>query len=105
MTGRVPAYTSSLALRSDPIVDLDRHELHGGFACAAHWDVGFVAIVGSDVEFAASDESEDVRWFATNALPENVPSSFPARIPAVLNAVTGTASHQPRGPEHSDTRK
>lgn len=82
---------AELALRSDAIVDLDRHELHGGFACAAHWDVGFVAIAGSDVEFAPSDESEDVRWFATNALPEDVPSNFPARIAAAVNAVTGGA--------------
>lgn len=83
---------AELTLCSEAIVDLDRHELHGGFACAAHWDVGFVAIAAADVDFATSDESEDVRWFATNALPENVPSSFPARIAAVVNAVTGRAS-------------
>ncbi|MBH0116601.1 NUDIX domain-containing protein [Salinibacterium sp. NG253] len=84
---------AELALRSDAILDLDRHELHGGFACAAHWDVGFVAIAAADVNFAASDESEDVRWFATNALPKNVPSSFPARIAAVVNSIAGRASN------------
>ncbi|CAO1653828.1 NUDIX hydrolase [Salinibacterium sp. NYA9b] len=84
---------AALALHSDSIVDLDRHELHGGFACAAHWDVGFVAIAAADVDFAASDESEDVRWFATNALPENAPDSFPARIGAVLKAVLADAAN------------
>ncbi|MBH0130134.1 NUDIX domain-containing protein [Salinibacterium sp. NK8237] len=96
---------AELTLRSEAIVDLDRHDLHGGFACAAHWDVGFVAIAAADVVFAASDESEDVRWFATNALPGKVPSSFPARIAAVLNAVTGSAADEPRDPEHGETRK
>ncbi|MBH0098050.1 NUDIX domain-containing protein [Salinibacterium sp. NSLL150] len=76
-----------LSLLSDSIVDLDRHELHGGFACAAHWDVGFVALAAADVDFAASDESEDVRWFATNALPAEVPTNFPGRLAAVLKAV------------------
>jgi hypothetical protein len=75
-----------LTLRSNAIVDLDLHEPHGGFACAAHWDVGFVATVAADVIFAASEESEDVRWFPTHSLPENVPGSFPARIAAVLEA-------------------
>ncbi|MGV8858147.1 NUDIX hydrolase [Rhodoglobus sp.] len=74
---------TDLTLRSDVIADLDRHELHGGFACAAHWDVGFVAVAAPDVDFAASEESEDVRWFPTNALPAAVPDNFPARLAAV----------------------
>ncbi|QAV70403.1 NUDIX domain-containing protein [Salinibacterium sp. UTAS2018] len=78
---------ADLTLRSDAIVDLDRHELHGGFACAAHWDVGFVALAAPDVAVAVSDESEDVRWFPTNALPAAVPDNFPARMAAVLGAI------------------
>ncbi|QYH35187.1 NUDIX hydrolase [Salinibacterium sp. M195] len=78
---------SELTLRSAAIADLDRHELHGGFACAAHWDVGFVAIAAADVDFTASDESEDVRWFPTHTLPAEVPDNFPARIAAVLRAI------------------
>ena len=80
-----------LTLRSDAIVDLDRHELHGGFACAAHWDVGFVALAAADTHFAASDESEDVRWFSVHSLPSEVPENFPARIAAVL---AGFAPHE-----------
>ncbi|MEV8252968.1 NUDIX domain-containing protein [Rhodoglobus sp. NPDC076762] len=79
---------ADLTLHSDAIVDLDRHELHGGFSCAAHWDVGFVALAAADVDVAVSDESEAVRWFSTTALPAAVPDNFAARLAAVL-----TASH------------
>ncbi|MGV8851606.1 MAG: NUDIX hydrolase [Rhodoglobus sp.] len=79
---------AELTLRSDAIVDLDRHELHGGFACAAHWDVGFVAIAAPDVDVAVSDESEAVRWFPTNALPAAVPDNFTARLAAALTAAS-----------------
>ena len=78
---------ANLTLRSEAIVDLDRHELHGGFSCAAHWDVGFVALAAADVDVAVSDESEDVRWFPTTALPAEVPDNFAARLAAVLTAV------------------
>jgi len=83
---------ADLTLLSDAIVDLDRHELHGGFACAAHWDVGFVALAAADVDVAVSDESEDVRWFPAHSLPEEVPDNFTARIAAVRKAVSGRTS-------------
>lgn len=69
-----------LALLSDDIVDLDRHELHSGFACAAHWDVGFLAVAPLDAEVVVSDESEDVRWFPIDALPENAAGNFRPRL-------------------------
>ncbi|MGY5319774.1 hypothetical protein ACXA45_11120 [Neomicrococcus lactis] len=75
---------ATLSLLSHDIADLDRHELHGGFSCAAHWDVGFVAVVDPSVSFAASDDSEDVRWFSTGAFSENVASGLPQRIVQVL---------------------
>ena len=71
---------ATLTLLTHDIADLDRHELHGGFSCAAHWDVGYVAVVDPSVSIAVSDESEDVRWFAVDALPENVASGLPQRI-------------------------
>ncbi|PJJ81360.1 ADP-ribose pyrophosphatase YjhB (NUDIX family) [Salinibacterium amurskyense] len=77
----------NLTLRSEAIVDLDRHELHGGFSCAAHWDVGFVALAAADIDVAVSDESEDVRWFPTTALPAELPDNFAARLAASLAAV------------------
>lgn len=72
-----------LVLLSTAIVDLDRHDLHAGFSCEAHWDVGFTAVITPDVEIAVSDESEDVRWFPINELPANVPTGFGARLDRV----------------------
>lgn len=69
-----------LALLSDAIVDLDRHELHGGFSCRAHWDVGFVALARADAAVAVSSESEDVAWFALDALPGAVPDGLARRL-------------------------
>ncbi|MDJ0319898.1 NUDIX domain-containing protein [Pseudarthrobacter sp. PS3-L1] len=72
-----------LVLLSTAIVDLDRHDLHAGFSCEAHWDVGFTAVITPDVEIEVSDESEDVRWFPINELPANVPTGFGARLDRV----------------------
>ncbi|TCK61330.1 NUDIX domain-containing protein [Curtobacterium sp. PhB136] len=76
-----------LELSSSRIVDLDRHDLHGGFSCAAHWDVGFVAVVPRDTETTVSDESDDVRWFPVDALPDALPDGFARRLEGVLSAV------------------
>jgi 8-oxo-dGTP pyrophosphatase MutT (NUDIX family) len=70
-----------LDLLSTTIEDLDRHDLHAGFSCAAHW--GFTAVIAPDVGIAVSDESEDVRWFPINELPTQVPTDFPARLDRV----------------------
>ncbi|MCY1695696.1 NUDIX hydrolase [Curtobacterium sp. SL109] len=75
-----------LDLATPRIVDLDRHDLHGGFACAAHWDVGFVAIARPDVATSVSDESDDVRWFPVDALPASLPPGFADRLAGVLVA-------------------
>ena len=69
-----------LVLLSPAIVDLDRHDLHAGFSCTAHWDVGFAAAITPDAEISVSDESEDVRWFPINDLPTQVPAGFSARL-------------------------
>jgi 8-oxo-dGTP pyrophosphatase MutT (NUDIX family) len=74
---------SDLVLLSTAIVDLDRHDLHAGFSCSAHWDVGFAAVIAPDVETAVSDESEDVRWFPINDLPAQMPTDFSARLDRV----------------------
>lgn len=76
-----------LELTSSRIVDLDRHDLHGGFSCAAHWDVGFVAIVTRGTATATSDESNDVRWFPMDELPDTLPDGFARRLDGVLTAV------------------
>ncbi len=58
-----------------------------GFACAAHWDVGFVAVVDPARTTTVSDESDDVRWFALDALPEGLAPGLPARLAAVVATV------------------
>ncbi|MET4060312.1 8-oxo-dGTP pyrophosphatase MutT (NUDIX family) [Arthrobacter sp. UYP6] len=73
----------SLVLLSPAIMDLDRHELHSGFSCTAHWDVGFAAAANPDTAISVSDESEDVRWFPVNGLPAQVPAGFGARLDKV----------------------
>lgn len=69
-----------VVLLSTAIVDLDRHDLHTGFSCTAHWDVGFAATIDPDAEIAVSDESDDVRWFPIDELPDQVPAGFVARL-------------------------
>lgn len=71
---------AALELLSADIADLDRHDLHGGFACSAHWDVGFVAVVDPASAVTVSDESDDLRWFPVDALPTNAPAGLPDRI-------------------------
>ncbi|GMA23841.1 hypothetical protein GCM10025864_16000 [Luteimicrobium album] len=61
--------------------DLNRHELAAAFgACRAHWDVGYVALASTSDRVVVSDESEDVRWFDVDALPNDVPENLPSRV-------------------------
>ncbi|MHA7985869.1 NUDIX hydrolase [Rathayibacter sp. CAU 1779] len=76
-----------LVLASERIVDLERHELHGGFACAAHWDVGFAAIVDPETSISVSDESLDVRWFAIDQLPADAAPGLGIRLGRARDAV------------------
>jgi 8-oxo-dGTP pyrophosphatase MutT (NUDIX family) len=66
------------------LLDVDRHDLGGGFRCSAHWDVGFAAIAHSSDAPVASAESEDVAWWPVAGLPENVPPGFTQRVAGVL---------------------
>ncbi|MCC3293245.1 NUDIX domain-containing protein [Arthrobacter sp. zg-Y411] len=70
----------ALALLSPAIIDLDRHELQGGFTCSAHWDVGFAAVISPDAVTTVSDESEAVRWFPVSELPAQLPKGFHERL-------------------------
>ncbi len=71
---------ADLVLLCPSIVDLDRHELHSGFSCSAHWDVGFAAVVDPTARVTVSEESDDVRWFPVDELPHQVPTGFRARL-------------------------
>ncbi|MFI2752918.1 NUDIX domain-containing protein [Cellulomonas sp. P22] len=70
----------------DPLpVDVDRHGLSGSFgACRTHWDVGFVAFADEAAVPVTSAESEDVAWFAVDALPGRTPPGFGDRLATVL---------------------
>lgn len=70
---------ADLGLLSAEPIDLDRHDLHGGFSCAAHWDVVFAAVAPLNAPLTVSDESEDVRWFSLDDLPEMTPPGWRAR--------------------------
>lgn len=87
--GQEESGISDLQLDGDAIMDLDRHELHGGFSCAAHWDVGFVAVASRAAAIDVSAESLDVRWFPVDALPRALPPEFPARLAAVRARAAG----------------
>jgi 8-oxo-dGTP pyrophosphatase MutT (NUDIX family) len=61
--------------------DLNRHELASAFgACRAHWDVGYVALASTGDRVVVSDESEDVRWFPVDALPDDAPGDQASRV-------------------------
>jgi 8-oxo-dGTP pyrophosphatase MutT (NUDIX family) len=53
-------------------VDLDAHQLSGAFGtCGEHLDVRFLVVAPAGAEPVVSDESDDVRWFAWDALPHD----------------------------------
>lgn len=53
------------------LIQLDRHQLVGSFGrCREHLDLRFVAVADDDAAHEVSEESLDVRWWPTNALPE-----------------------------------
>ena len=68
--------------------DLDRHPLGAGFArCDVHWDVGHAFIgVGEPV---VSDESDAVRWWPVDRLPQQVPPRLAQRIRRARDAAAG----------------
>lgn len=73
-------------LSSEPL-DLDRHTLGAGFSCTRHWDVGFAAVAPAGAVPAVSDESEDVRWWPVDELPEPLAGGFARRLGGILRAL------------------
>ncbi len=70
--------------------DLHRHELSASFgSCRTHWDVGFVAYASPGAVPVVSDESEQVAWFAVDALPDGTPDDVADRLATVLAEVRG----------------
>ena len=53
------------------LLAVDIHALDGAFGwCTEHLDVRYVAVAGGE-SLTVSDESDDVRWFDVDALPED----------------------------------
>jgi len=63
------------------VYDLDHHGLSSAFGrCSSHLDIGVAVVVSDDVALIVSDESEDVRWWSIEALPEQIPAGFRERV-------------------------
>jgi 8-oxo-dGTP pyrophosphatase MutT (NUDIX family) len=70
------------------LVQLDRHRLVGSFgSCLEHLDLRFVAIADDDVTHTVSEESFDVRWWPTNALPEGTRNELAPLVAAARSAL------------------
>lgn len=64
---------------------LDRHPVPCGGAMSEHLDVQYLALVPADAQEVISDESDDLRWFAVDALPEPLDPSVRALIDTALS--------------------
>lgn len=63
------------------VYDLDHHGLSAAFGrCSSHLDIGVAVVVSDDAALIVSDESEDVRWWPIDALPDQVPPGFDGRV-------------------------
>lgn len=76
-------------LRPAPVpVQLDRHTLHGSFGhCREHLDVRFAAVLDGDTVPVTSEESLDVAWWPTRALPEGTRTELTALVAATRRAL------------------
>lgn len=70
------------------IVQLNRHALTGDFGrCQEHLDVRFAAVVRSDARPTMSEESLDVAWWPTDALPEGTRAELDELVGATRRAL------------------
>jgi 8-oxo-dGTP pyrophosphatase MutT (NUDIX family) len=63
---------------------LDRHPVPCGGAQSEHLDVQYLALVPVEAQEVISDESDDLRWFAVDALPDPLDPSVRALIDNAL---------------------
>jgi 8-oxo-dGTP pyrophosphatase MutT (NUDIX family) len=81
-------------------VDLDRHALSGAFgSCGEHLDVRYLVVAPPNAQPVVSDESDDVRWFAWDALPADAVVDL-ARLASAARALFGELGHE-TGPSTS----
>ena len=73
------------------LIQLDRHHLVGSFGrCREHLDLRFVAVADDDAAHVVSGESLDVRWWPTEALPEQTRRELEPLV-AIARSVLGLA--------------
>jgi 8-oxo-dGTP pyrophosphatase MutT (NUDIX family) len=82
-----------LAIDPEPVL-LSRHAVpcHEG---GHHLDVQFVAVAPAGAEPECSSESDDVRWFAVDALPESTDASVRSLVAAARSRLRGSPSLRP----------
>lgn len=73
------------------LVQLDRHLLVGSFGrCREHLDLRFMAVADDDAVHAVSEESFDVRWWPTDALPEGTRRELQPLVAAARSVLACT---------------
>jgi 8-oxo-dGTP pyrophosphatase MutT (NUDIX family) len=65
---------------------LDRHRVRCAADESTHLDVQFLGLVAPDAQEVISDESDDLRWFALDALPSDLDDSVRNLIAEALSA-------------------
>jgi len=61
-------------------IRLDRHPVRCSGDMSVHWDVEFLALVPRDAREVISDESDDLRWFTLEGLPDGLDAAVRAMI-------------------------
>jgi 8-oxo-dGTP pyrophosphatase MutT (NUDIX family) len=74
---------SDVTMSATPL-RLDRHPVPCGGAMSEHLDVQYLALVPSGAREVMSDESDDLQWFAVDALPDPLDPSVRALIDNAL---------------------
>jgi hypothetical protein len=69
---------------SDAPISLDRHRVRCAGDWSEHLDVQFLALVPNDAQEVMSAESDDLRWFALDALPGDLDQSVRRQIAAAV---------------------
>lgn len=79
-----------LTIDPEPVL-LSRHPVrcHEG---GHHLDVQFVAVAGPGAEPQCSEESDEVRWFGVDALPDGTDDSVRSLVAAARSRLRGTPS-------------
>lgn len=70
------------------LVDLSHHELNSKFGrCRSHLDLRFACVAPKGVRPEVSAESDDVRWWPVEALPDETDEALRSTIPAIRDTL------------------